>query len=156
MKSKRDHSYFRVSRYGQPTPPEYNVRNIHETPIGLYWSANDWLADPKDVAVLAQRLPSLAVNFEVSQRSGNGGVSRKRRRDRKQAANDSTLESKSYFSSFSIFQPHHPTSISNRLSKTFHFIRQITEQKFTHVDFLIGMTARKLVYQPILEFFSKY
>lgn len=33
-------------RYGQSTPPQYNVSNI-ETPIALIYAENDWLAGPK-------------------------------------------------------------------------------------------------------------
>ena len=32
--------------YGQDTPPQYNVGNM-KTPVHLYSSTNDWLADPK-------------------------------------------------------------------------------------------------------------
>ncbi|XP_003745768.1 gastric triacylglycerol lipase [Galendromus occidentalis] len=83
-------------RYGQPAPPEYDVRNIHETPVALFWSANDWLADPKDVAILVQRLPSIVESYEVP------------------------------------------------------------ERQFTHVDFILGVSAKRLVYDPMMEFLSKY
>jgi len=33
---------------GSPTPPLYDITKI-ETPVGLYWGAEDWLADPTDV-----------------------------------------------------------------------------------------------------------
>ncbi|OQR70799.1 gastric triacylglycerol lipase-like [Tropilaelaps mercedesae] len=51
--------------YGQATPPEYDTRNIHEVPIALYWSSNDWFGDPADVKVLEERLPSLKRVYEV-------------------------------------------------------------------------------------------
>ena len=31
--------------YGQPEPPEYEI-NMTTAPVAVYWSENDWLADP--------------------------------------------------------------------------------------------------------------
>ena len=31
--------------YGQDEPPEYDVTQI-TAPVALYWSDNDWLAEP--------------------------------------------------------------------------------------------------------------
>ncbi|CAK5063079.1 unnamed protein product [Meloidogyne enterolobii] len=38
--------------YGQNTPPLYNLTNIANIPIYLYYSEADWLATKKDVEVL--------------------------------------------------------------------------------------------------------
>jgi len=37
--------------YGQATPPLYDVSKL-QVPVGLYWGAQDWLADPNDVKSL--------------------------------------------------------------------------------------------------------
>lgn len=48
----------------QETPPEYNVSRI-TAPVGLFWSENDWFADPKDVRQLSEKLPALTLNYKV-------------------------------------------------------------------------------------------
>ena len=45
--------------YGQYTPPEYQLEAITSNKIALIYSANDWLADPSDIALLKQRLKGL-------------------------------------------------------------------------------------------------
>ncbi|XP_067121598.1 gastric triacylglycerol lipase-like [Centruroides vittatus] len=50
--------------YNQPTPPEYKVENIR-TPIALFWSSNDNLADPKDVGILREKIQNLAADYKV-------------------------------------------------------------------------------------------
>lgn len=34
--------------YGQPTPPEYDISKV-KIPTVIFYSENDWLADPQDV-----------------------------------------------------------------------------------------------------------
>jgi len=34
-------------------------------PVVLYWGENDWLAHPKDVADLADKLPNLVASIRV-------------------------------------------------------------------------------------------
>jgi len=46
------------NHYHQPTPPEYNISNIH-TPVVLYYGGNDWLATPIDVQAIMKRLPNV-------------------------------------------------------------------------------------------------
>ncbi|XP_048769439.1 gastric triacylglycerol lipase-like [Ostrea edulis] len=50
--------------YHQATPPVYNVSTM-TTPTVLYWAKNDWLADPKDVANLQQKIVNLKGSFEL-------------------------------------------------------------------------------------------
>lgn len=51
-------------RYGQEAPPEYNLSMV-SAPVALYWSLGDWLADPRDVSQLRDRLPRLVLDFRV-------------------------------------------------------------------------------------------
>ncbi|MFH4974800.1 hypothetical protein AB6A40_001509 [Gnathostoma spinigerum] len=37
-----------IDNYGQPIPPPYNLSRVN-APVYLYWSAQDWLADKRDV-----------------------------------------------------------------------------------------------------------
>lgn len=50
--------------YGQETPPEYNVSGV-AAPVGLFWSLNDWFADPTDVNSLSKLLPNLVLSYQV-------------------------------------------------------------------------------------------
>lgn len=43
-------------KYGSKYPPEYNLESITNKNIALLSSLNDWLADPKDVNILRQKL----------------------------------------------------------------------------------------------------
>ncbi|KAK7081222.1 hypothetical protein SK128_013553 [Halocaridina rubra] len=54
-----------LAHYGQDTPPLYNLSAL-TLPVGLFWSDNDWLTSPQDVARLASELPNVAYNHEVS------------------------------------------------------------------------------------------
>ncbi|KAL3207488.1 hypothetical protein MRX96_039652 [Rhipicephalus microplus] len=54
--------------YGQAEPPEYNLTRV-TAPVALYWSVGDWLADPKDVSQLRDKLPRLVLDFRVRDRS---------------------------------------------------------------------------------------
>lgn len=44
-------------RYGNINAPRYNLANIR-APMTLYYSLNDWLADPRDVRQLASGISS--------------------------------------------------------------------------------------------------
>ncbi|XP_064490284.1 gastric triacylglycerol lipase-like [Ornithodoros turicata] len=89
--SKFDYGWYKNElAYGQMHPPEYNVSRT-AVPVALYWSQNDWLADPKDVLLLKNKLPNVALYFEVP------------------------------------------------------------DKGFTHLDFVIGMHANKLVYPVVLK-----
>uniref|UniRef100_A0A6B0VCD9 Lipase n=1 Tax=Ixodes ricinus TaxID=34613 RepID=A0A6B0VCD9_IXORI len=52
--------------YGTSTPPEYDVSRV-VVPVALFWSEGDWMADPRDVALLRRRLPNVVLDFKVSQ-----------------------------------------------------------------------------------------
>jgi len=49
---------------GETKPPVYDLKKIR-TNVALFWSDNDYLADPKDVAWLATQLSRVAVNYRV-------------------------------------------------------------------------------------------
>jgi len=49
-----------IERYGQPTPPEYDLTKVN-APTVLFYGPHDWLADPTDVAQLLGRLPTTTV-----------------------------------------------------------------------------------------------
>ncbi|GJQ87640.1 hypothetical protein Trydic_g17465 [Trypoxylus dichotomus] len=51
-------------RYGSFSPPDYNIQNIR-APVGLFYSANDWLAAVVDVHQFANQLPNLALRYLV-------------------------------------------------------------------------------------------
>lgn len=48
--------------YNSATPPEYPVHKI-TVPVGLYYSPNDWLAQPEDVVYLKRRLPNVVDKY---------------------------------------------------------------------------------------------
>ncbi|XP_059619221.1 lipase 3-like [Phlebotomus argentipes] len=52
------------ARYGQATPPLYNVTNI-SAPVALIYATNDWLAGPQDVEILHKKLPNSIGMFKV-------------------------------------------------------------------------------------------
>lgn len=52
-----------MMKYNQPTPPLYNITNVR-VPTALYWAKKDWLADPKDVEYIRERLPNIIEDFE--------------------------------------------------------------------------------------------
>lgn len=54
-----------MEHYGQENPPEYNVAETVTSPIFTYWSDNDWLGQPEDVAWLTQQLPNLIEDHRV-------------------------------------------------------------------------------------------
>ncbi|KAK9731502.1 alpha/beta-hydrolase lipase region [Popillia japonica] len=51
-------------RYGSLSPPAYEIANIR-APVGLFYSANDWLAAVVDVHQFANQLPNLALQYLV-------------------------------------------------------------------------------------------
>ncbi|KAF0291503.1 Gastric triacylglycerol lipase [Amphibalanus amphitrite] len=53
-----------IARYGQATPPEYDLSFV-TCPVSLFWSDNDLLADPEDVAWLAEGLPNIIEKYRV-------------------------------------------------------------------------------------------
>nr|XP_045622185.1 gastric triacylglycerol lipase-like isoform X4 [Procambarus clarkii] len=53
-----------MRRYNQTTPPLYDLSRVN-VPVVLMWGKNDLLADPKDVALLAEKLPNLLVSYKV-------------------------------------------------------------------------------------------
>ncbi|XP_063593362.1 lipase lipl-1-like [Penaeus indicus] len=59
-----------LNHYGQNTPPLFNLSKV-TAPVGLFWGATDWLADPTDVARLAEGLPNLALNHKVDKEEFN-------------------------------------------------------------------------------------
>lgn len=85
-----------LKRYGQPTPPDYDISKITKTPTALYWSDGDNFATPKNVAIIEESMPSVVRSIKVS------------------------------------------------------------EETFSHVDFLIAIYARQLVYDDIIQFFQQH
>nr|ACU57197.1 triacylglycerol lipase [Penaeus vannamei] len=59
-----------LNHYGQNTPPLFNLSRV-AAPVGLFWGSTDWLADPTDVARLAEGLPNLALNHKVDKEEFN-------------------------------------------------------------------------------------
>lgn len=53
-----------MEHYGQAIPPPYNLSRV-TCPTIMLWANNDWLADPKDAALLAKQLPNLQQNIEI-------------------------------------------------------------------------------------------
>ena len=47
-----------LSTYGASPPPAYSLAEV-TCPVLLYWAPNDWLNQPRSVAVLAEQLPNL-------------------------------------------------------------------------------------------------
>lgn len=52
-------------RYKQLSPPDYNLSQNVKAPVALYYSKNDWLADPKDVDGLSNILPNMIHKYLV-------------------------------------------------------------------------------------------
>ncbi|XP_058794543.1 uncharacterized protein LOC131666151 [Phymastichus coffea] len=51
--------------YGSPVPPEYKLEAI-TAPIALFSSTNDWLATPKDVELLTNKLRSIIYHQKIT------------------------------------------------------------------------------------------
>jgi len=52
-------------RYGQATPPQYDVSQI-DTPVYIFWADHDWLAPPKEVQNLIPKLRHIAGNVYLT------------------------------------------------------------------------------------------
>lgn len=52
------------AHYNQSTPPIYDIRSI-KTPVALYSSTNDWLADPEDVKYIRANLPNIVDDYVI-------------------------------------------------------------------------------------------
>ncbi|KAF6036935.1 hypothetical protein EB796_004754 [Bugula neritina] len=46
-------------------PPSYNISNIRNAPVSIFWAENDWLADPQDVHYIIKNLPTLKESFYI-------------------------------------------------------------------------------------------
>lgn len=53
-----------VLKYGQTTPPSYNISKI-TAPVALHYSDNDLLSDTVDVELLHKKLPNPVGMFRV-------------------------------------------------------------------------------------------
>ncbi|XP_014224480.1 lipase 3-like [Trichogramma pretiosum] len=56
--------------YGSPIPPEYKLSAI-TAPLALFSSNNDWLATPKDVELLSNKLRSVVFHKKVTENRFN-------------------------------------------------------------------------------------
>ena len=52
---------YNLRAYGTPYPRRYGLDNARY-PVAIYWGPNDWLATPRDVRWLAERLPNVVLN----------------------------------------------------------------------------------------------
>lgn len=50
-----DFGALNIIHHGSLTPPSYNLGNVR-APVSLYYSLNDWLAEPVDIDTLWRRL----------------------------------------------------------------------------------------------------
>lgn len=55
-----------MKRYGQKTPPLYDLTKISKVPIGLFSGSQDELANPTDVAWLRTQLSEEVVIYSVN------------------------------------------------------------------------------------------
>ncbi|XP_042218607.1 lipase 3-like [Homarus americanus] len=53
-----------LRQYGSLSPPSYNLSRV-TVPVALFWSDNDWLADPTDVLHLVGQLPHVVYSHRV-------------------------------------------------------------------------------------------
>lgn len=53
-----------MAHYNQSKPPIYDLKLI-KTPVALYPSTNDWLADPEDVKYLRENLRNIVDDYTV-------------------------------------------------------------------------------------------
>ena len=58
-----DYGLKNMEKYNQRTAPLYNITNM-KVPVALYWADKDWLADPKDVDYIRNRVPDLVDHFQ--------------------------------------------------------------------------------------------
>ncbi|XP_037777859.1 gastric triacylglycerol lipase-like [Penaeus monodon] len=63
-----DHGRTRnLKMYGSVAPPVYSLGKI-KVPVGIFWSENDWVADPRDVYQTASELPNVTLYQRVPPR----------------------------------------------------------------------------------------
>jgi lysosomal acid lipase/cholesteryl ester hydrolase len=53
-----------MQAYNSSTPPDYDLSKV-TVPVALFWSDNDWLADPEDVKYLTSNLPNIVANDRI-------------------------------------------------------------------------------------------
>lgn len=53
-----------AAAYNSTSPPEYDLSKV-TVPVALFWSDNDWLADPEDVKYLTSNLPDIVLNERI-------------------------------------------------------------------------------------------
>ncbi|KAF8381730.1 dhs-21 [Pristionchus pacificus] len=52
-------------KYGRPSPPSFNLSHIH-TPLHLFWSREDWLADDTDIRLFLDQVdPSVIKSAKI-------------------------------------------------------------------------------------------
>lgn len=56
-----------IEKYGSVNPPVYSLKKIR-VPVGIFWSENDWVADPRDVYQTAAELPNVTLYQRVPPR----------------------------------------------------------------------------------------
>ncbi|XP_037777860.1 gastric triacylglycerol lipase-like [Penaeus monodon] len=59
-----------LEKYGSPTPRQYSLKRV-TVPVGLFWSQDDWINTPRDVAQIAKELPRVMLNYKVPLRGFN-------------------------------------------------------------------------------------
>ncbi|XP_052759449.1 lipase 1-like [Galleria mellonella] len=57
-----------IAKYGRPVPPSYDLSQI-TTPVYLYYSLGDTVADYRDILYLADRLPNVVSLYQVERPS---------------------------------------------------------------------------------------
>nr|XP_045585758.1 gastric triacylglycerol lipase-like [Procambarus clarkii] len=50
--------------YGTPHPPEFTL-NAVTVPVGVFWSENDWVADPQGIHQTVAELPQVVLDYRV-------------------------------------------------------------------------------------------
>nr|XP_027229359.1 lipase 3-like isoform X1 [Penaeus vannamei]XP_027229367.1 lipase 3-like isoform X1 [Penaeus vannamei]XP_027229373.1 lipase 3-like isoform X1 [Penaeus vannamei] len=53
-----------IEKYGSVNPPVYSLKRVR-VPVGIFWSENDWVADPRDVYQTAAELPNVTLYQRV-------------------------------------------------------------------------------------------
>ncbi|ROT79544.1 triacylglycerol lipase [Penaeus vannamei] len=59
-----------LDEYGSLTPRQYSLKRV-TVPVGLFWSEDDWINTPRDVARIAKELPNVTLNYKVPVRRFN-------------------------------------------------------------------------------------